>query len=246
MNMQIFDGLAVYEMKRDGPCVVFVHGAMDRAAGMIRSARCLPTWNTIRYDRRGYGRSSEDAAERGFDGQVQDLQVALPKRPCIIFGHSYGGVIAMALGSMKPPEVIAIVSYEAPRAWEPWWPQAPADDVDPGDAAEYFMRNLTGDDKWLSIPPRVREQYRRHGELMVQELRWQETRRYDASQIKVPLIVGVGSESNERAQRAARLTAAEASMGTLQKIEGLGHGAPQTHPKQIAELIKSALKSISL
>ena len=244
--MQIFDGLAVYEMKRDGPCVVFVHGAMDRAAGMIRTARCLPTWNTIRYDRRGYGRSNADAAERGFDGQVQDLQETLPKRPCIIFGHSYGGVIAMALGSMKPPEVIAIVSYEAPRAWEPWWPQAPADDVDPGDAAEYFMRNLTGDDKWLSMPPRVREQYRRHGELMVQELRWQETRRYDASQIKVPLIVGVGSESNERAQRAARLTAAEASMGTLQKIEGLGHGAPQTHPKQIAELIKSVLKQISL
>jgi pimeloyl-ACP methyl ester carboxylesterase len=81
---------------------------------------------------------------------------------------------------------------------------------------------------------------------MVQELRWQETRRYDASQIKVPLIVGVGSESNERAHMAARLTAAEASKGTLQKIEGLGHGAPQTHPKQIAHLIKSALNPINL
>ena len=127
--MQMFDGLAVYETERDGPCVVFVHGAMDRAAGMIRIARCLPTWNIIRYDRRGYGRSEADAIERGFDG---------------------------------------------------------------------------------------------------------------------PLIVGVGSESNERAHMAARLTAAEASKGTLQKIEGLGHGAPQTHPKQIAHLIKSALNPINL
>ncbi|HAN07756.1 MAG TPA: hypothetical protein DCP89_04595 [Acidimicrobiaceae bacterium] len=244
--MQMFDGLAVYETERDGPCVVFVHGAMDRAAGMIRIARCLPTWNIIRYDRRGYGRSEADAIERGFDGQIQDLKAALPDRPCVLFGHSYGGVIAMALGSMKPPEVVAIVSYEAPRAWEKWWPKAPDEETNPGDAAEYFMRNLVGNSKWLSMTPRAREQYRRQGELMVQELRWQETRRYDASQIKVPLIVGVGSESNERAHMAARLTAAEASKGTLQKIEGLGHGAPQTHPKQIAHLIKSALNPINL
>ena len=244
--MQRLDGLAVYETKRDGPCVVFVHGAMDRAAGMIRIARCLPTCNIIRYDRRGYGRSDADAAERGFDGQIQDLKVALPKRPCVLFGHSYGGVIAMALGSMKPSEVVAIVSYEAPRAWESWWPQAPDDEIDPGDAAEYFMRNLTGDRKWLSLTSRAREQYRHQGELMVQELRWQETRRYDASQIKVPLVIGVGSQSNERAQMAARLTAAEASEGTLQKIEGSDHAAPQTHPKQIAQLIKRALNSINL
>jgi pimeloyl-ACP methyl ester carboxylesterase len=41
------------------PLVVLVHGAMDRSAGMLRLSRRLDhEYRVVRYDRRGYGRST--------------------------------------------------------------------------------------------------------------------------------------------------------------------------------------------
>ena len=40
------------------------------------------------------------------------------------------------------------VSYEAPRGWEEWWPPPPSADVDPGDAAEHFVRRMVGEERW--------------------------------------------------------------------------------------------------
>jgi pimeloyl-ACP methyl ester carboxylesterase len=56
--------LAVYRSGPNDPDlqIVLVHGAIDRAAGMIRIARRLKQHEVIRYDRRGYGRSANAPA----------------------------------------------------------------------------------------------------------------------------------------------------------------------------------------
>ncbi|HCB37669.1 MAG TPA: hypothetical protein DEP66_05600, partial [Acidimicrobiaceae bacterium] len=238
--------------------MVLVHGTLDRAAGMLRVVRCLrgPAGGPeiLRYDRRGYGRSAATGPATSFDQQVDDLAAVLDGRsaaagpaavdppagrspqpsPAVVFGHSYGGVIALALAARRHPGVGAVVSYEAPRAWEAWWTPPPAPDVDPAQAAEQFYRSMVGDDVWHGLPAAARRARRAEGAAMVAELRHQHERRYDAAGIAVPVLAGVGECSGPRTRRAARLTAAEAPAGRLVVVAGAAHGAPASHPDEIA------------
>ena len=67
------DGLALtVRDEEDGPLVVLVHGAMDRASSFGRVGRRLPDVPLVRYDRRGYGRSQPGAAV-GLAGHAGDL-----------------------------------------------------------------------------------------------------------------------------------------------------------------------------
>jgi len=234
-------GLAVYRHTGEGPQIVLVHGAMDRGAGMLRVARQLRGRSIVRYDRRGYGRSVDAAPVQRFSDQVEDLRAVLGGRPSIVCGHSYGGVVALALASTGPAEVLGVVTYEAPRAWEPWWPDPPALDVEPADAAEVFLRRMIGDGAWEALPYPTREARRAEGSTMVAELREQQTQRYDPTVIRVPLVVGVGENSGERAHRAASLTVSEAPLGELHTLAGAGHGAPITHAGLLADLVLRAL-----
>ena len=232
--------LVVYRHEGEGPQIVLVHGAMDRGAGMLRVSRQLRGRQVVRYDRRGYGRSRDAPPSETFAGQVDDLAAIVHGRPSVLFGHSYGGVIAMALATTGAPEILGVVSYEAPRGWEEWWPGPPPRNVDPADAAESFLRRVIGDEGWLALPAKIRADRRAEGAAMVAELNQHQVQRYDATCIHVPLVVGVGAASGERAQRAARLTAAEATHGELPEIAGAGHGAPSTHPVEMARLIDLA------
>ena len=53
------------------PLIVLVHGAMDRSAGMLRVSRRLDEqFRVLRYDRRGYGRSTPHAGPFGMTEQI--------------------------------------------------------------------------------------------------------------------------------------------------------------------------------
>ena len=90
-----------------------VHGAVDRAAGMIRVARSIAEYPVLRYDRRGYGRSSASNYPISFEQHVEDLERVIDGVPSIIFGHSYGGSIALSAASRGRQPIRAVVSYEA-------------------------------------------------------------------------------------------------------------------------------------
>ncbi len=221
--------------------ILLVHGALDRAAGMIRVARCLRPHQVIRYDRRGYGRSAHAAPTTSFSQQVDDLNAIVGDYPTVVFGHSYGGVVALASATKGNPALRAIATFEAPRAWEEWWPAPPSSDIDPADAAEHFLRHLIGDDRWEGLPEMIRRRRRAEGTLMVEELHAQSARRYNAEMIDIPLVIGVGKRSGDHAQRAALNTAEEGKMSRLVSIAGAGHSAPTTHPQQVADLIHLAI-----
>lgn len=220
--------------------VVLVHGAMDRAAGLLRLARRMGDREVVRYDRRGYGRSSQADAANSFQDHLDDLTAVIDDRPSIVFGHSYGGVIAMAAATRALAPVVGVVSFEAPRAWEPWWSKPPDRSVDPADAAEHFLRRMIGDDLWLALPERTRAQRRSEGRSMVAELEFQTTQQYDPRLIATPLVVGVGALSGERAHRAARLTVGEGVHAELVVVQDAGHGAPMSHSAELAQMIARA------
>ncbi len=225
--------------------VVAIHGAVDRAAGMIRVCRNIDQCEVVRYDRRGYGRSGFLGVPCTFEQHVEDLEAVIGDRPTVHFGHSYGGSIALAAASRVNPLIRGIISYEAPRGWEPWWPPPPGADIDPADAAEHFVKRMIGQHRWGLLPAKTRSKLREQGGLMVHELHTQEIQQYRIEDITVPLILGVGELSGPHAHRAAALAAEEAAQSRVVEIEGARHDAPMSHSRQVVGLIGDVLKKVS-
>jgi pimeloyl-ACP methyl ester carboxylesterase len=111
----------------EGPLVALVHGSMDRSGGMLRVRRLLQaSCRVLRYDRRGYARSLGAGPPTSFDQQVGDLAGLLAGRPAVLVGHSFGGLVCLALAERRPELVRAVLAYEAPKMWAPWWPGSSA------------------------------------------------------------------------------------------------------------------------
>ena len=255
-------GLWVQEVGH-GPLVVLVHGAMDRASSMLRVRRALEgECRVSRYDRRGYAHSLELGPATSLDQQVDDLAAVVGSRVAAVAGHSLGGVICLALAERSPAQVGAVVAYEAPMMWEPWWPAGTAgatalattagrrdgDDGDPGDAAEAFMRRMLGDARWSRLPAHVRAERRAEGPTLLAELRTVHhpaPAPYRPERLTVPVVAAFGSETQPQHRRAAEELARRAPRGVLERIDGAGHGAHLTHPQAFAGLIRRSLSLAS-
>jgi pimeloyl-ACP methyl ester carboxylesterase len=237
------------------PRVVFVHGSLDRSSAFLRVVRLLPDVSTVRYDRRGYGRSLAAGVCPVFAAQVDDLAAVVDGRPSVIFGHSLGGVVALAFAARHPELAQAVVAYEAPMSWEPWWPQATAGSVamatdgTAGDAAERFMRRMIGDERWEGLPERTRAQRRAEGPALVAEMRSirpPASAPYDAAGLEVPVIAACGSDSRPHHQETARVLAATTARGELQVVDGAAHGVHLSHPPAVVELVRLAIRRAAL
>jgi len=246
----------------EGPLVVLVHGAMDRAGSMLRVRRALEgECRVMRYDRRGYGRSLGLGPAISFDQQVDDLATLVGSRVAVLVGHSLGGVICLALAERSPAQVGAVVAYEAPMMWEPWWPPGTAGatalasattgrgdggDGDPGDAAEAFMRRMLGDARWSRLPAHVRAERRAEGPTLLAELHTVHRPApapYRPERVTVPVVAAFGSETQAQHKRAAEELARRAPRGVLEMVDGADHGAHLTHPREFAGLVR---RSVSL
>src|SRR4051812_13848450 len=178
--MPVVPAVYVAESGEDQPGlpVVLVHGSMDRSGSWVRVVRELRDLHTVRYDRRGYGRSRE-LGGGAMEEHVADLFDVVAERPSVVAGHSYGAAIALVAAERRPDIVRAVVSYEGPMSWRDWWPDGSAggravEQVQSGvaaaDAAERFLRRMIGDDKWESLPARTRDERRAEGEALLIEL----------------------------------------------------------------------------
>jgi len=237
------------------PRVVLVHGSLDRSTAFLRTARLLDDLTVVRYDRRGYGKSLAAGVCATFAEQVDDLATVVDGQPSVLVGHSLGGVVALALAERHPDLVPAVVAYESPMAWQPWWPQgtagsvAVAEEGDEAEAAERFMRRMIGDDRWESLPEPTREQRRAEGPALVSELRSirpPAPAPYDPAQLTMPVIAAHGTESRPHHRETARVLAAAAPKGELVVVEGAGHGVHLSHPGSVADLVRRALARANL
>lgn len=242
--------MSTHDPGGDAATVVLVHGSLDRSAAFARVQRHLEDLRVLRYDRRGYGRSLATGPAATFDVQVDDLCAVLDGGPAVVVGHSLGGVIALALAQRAPELVRAVVAYESPRSWTPWWPTATAGSVavhadgDPADAAERFMRRMIGDERWEALPERTRAQRRAEGPALVAELRSLRDPAhppYEPTMVRVPVIAAHGTTSSAHHRRTAEELAALAPRAELVVVEGAGHGVHLTHPRELAALARRAL-----
>lgn len=244
------DGIWAQEVG-EGPLVALVHGAMDRSGGMLRVRRVLQSsCLVLRYDRRGYARSLAAGPSTSFEQQVDDLAGLLGGRPAVLAGHSFGGLICLALAQRRPEVVRSVVAYEAPEMWAPWWPgSSPGNEAmalpDPEVAAEGFLRRMIGDATWERLPAAMRAERRAEGHALLAEMRSVRPPNpppYDAAAVSVPVVAAFGTETRPHHMRAADDLARTVPRGELRVVEGADHGAHLTHPNEFADLVRRALE----
>jgi pimeloyl-ACP methyl ester carboxylesterase len=229
----------------EAPLVALVHGSMDRSSGVLKLSRRLDTdHRVVRYDRRGYGRSRPHAGPFGIEAQVEDLVAVLNGRPAVVFGHSYGGNIALALAMRRPDLVRAVAVYETPLSWLEWWPgsTAGADALatrgDPADAAERFVRRMIGDERWARLPATTRVARRREGVAMVGELTDLRDRApWDGPAVTRPVVAMYGSRGRPHHRMSTDHLAKVLPDCRVVEITGARHFGPNTHPVEVAAVI---------
>lgn len=229
----------------DSPLFVLVHGAMDRSAGMLKVSRTLDdSYRVVRYDRRGYGRSKPHRGPFTMGAHVDDLAGIIDGRRAVIFGHSYGGNVALALAERHPELVRAVAVYEVPLSWLEWWPgrNRRTSEATPGcaaDAAERFMRRMIGDHRWETLPERVHHERRSEGEAFVAELVELALRApWRADGIDAPVVVMYGQLAREHQRRGSQYLAGLLSRREAVTIPDAGHNGPFTHPDAVAAVLR--------
>ncbi len=237
------------------PLVVVVHGSMDRSAGLLRLSRRLDaSHRVLRYDRRGYGRSADVGPPWTVDANIDDLEALLctdTPEPAVLFGHSFGGNVALGLAARRPELVLAVVVYETPLSWLDWWPGNSAGAAamamdDPGDAAEAFMRRLVGDVVWERLPASKRAERRAEGAAMVAELA--DLRRiapWDATCISAPVLALHGEHAGAHHRRAMTGMADMIAGCRSVMVSGAGHAGPHTNADDVAAAMSPLLASLS-
>lgn len=244
---------------------MLVHGSMDRSVGMTRLARRLHGDHfVLRYDRRGYGRSARVGPPYGVADHVADLaglitdvfgDGATRRSAALVFGHSFGGHVALGLADRHPELVDTVAVYESPLSWLDWWPSNSAGGRalatrdatdDPADAAEAFMRRVVGDDVWERLPASTRAARRAEGRAMVEELIDLRTVvPWDPSRIGAPLLVMCGGQARTHHRDGARLLADMVDGARFEMLTGAGHSAPLTHSAELATLLRRFVSSFA-
>lgn len=244
----------------EGPAVVLVHGTMDRSSSFGRVRRALDGLRVARYDRRGYARSVDLGPPISFRQQVDDLLdvvtwAAPDGPPPVVFGHSYGGTVALAAAAESSDRLAGVVAYEAPLSWMDWWPgdsagaAAVASTDDPEDAGERFMRRMVGDDRWERLPPSTRTARRAEGPTLVAELaqlRPPNPAPFELGSIRVPVLAAHGTEGAAHHGEAARTVAAGVPGADLEVVAGSGHGVHLTHPAAVASMVRRLVAELDL
>ncbi len=228
---------------------VLVHGAMDRGAGMARLARRLSAVPTLRYDRRGYGHA------RGLEPgplalQVDDLVNLVADRRVVLFGHSFGGLVALAAAAGGRIDVAALALYEVPLPWLPWWPgwdlsdhvAAPVSDEQAAALADGFLRAVLGPEKSASLSDSRRAQRISDGHALLADVdpALRAGVPFAPDRVRTPCVAGYGSDSPARYRRAADWLAETLPAARVRRLEGADHAAPLTRAGDVAQLIYEA------
>jgi pimeloyl-ACP methyl ester carboxylesterase len=239
-------GLAVAERRVERPeaTIICIHGGLDRGGSFARIARRTDRFDLVTYDRRGY-QGSRDLGPLGFENHVSDL-IALARhehddRAIILFGHSYGGVVAFGAAIADESLARLVITYEAPL---PWIRRRNGTGqrlgADPQLEAEKFFRRIVSDSAWERLSAQQRDSRRRDGPALVSDLSSlrSPTPLFDIASLKVPAVYVYGDVLAPDFYRS--LSADLASISPLiqsREVTNAAHGAHLSIPDQLAALI---------
>lgn len=225
-------------------------------------ARHLEQYQVISYDRRGYGDSkaiNPDGSPMKLTWQIHlnDLMEIIKQAPTVVFGHSYGGTLALLAAERKCTNLLGLVTFESPFPWvERWakWPHYsldPTKDIDPewaGSEVANFMIEMIGESTWKRLPAGVKDKRISEGITMVSEMS-SLSHLYpvlDPSKIEVPLLVARSELAPPRHQEISDYLIANVAHAWFEIVPGTGHGIHLQRPERASELIKELITKAGL
>jgi pimeloyl-ACP methyl ester carboxylesterase len=117
----------VQRLGRGQSTVVFLHGlVMDNLSSLYftLAGPVARFADVVLYDLRGHGRSQRPPAGYDLDGLVADLDALLlglgVRRPVLLVGNSFGGLLALAYAATHPTRVAGMVLVDAHFAGAGW------------------------------------------------------------------------------------------------------------------------------
>ena len=100
--------------KTDGPPILFIHGWSHNLSVWDDQVPAFKTrYRVVRYDSRGFGRSTGFADESAEPHDLLVLLEALHVKRAYIVGHSRGGSVALRFAAAYPNRVAGLVLYGA-------------------------------------------------------------------------------------------------------------------------------------
>jgi pimeloyl-ACP methyl ester carboxylesterase len=240
-------GLAVAERRVENPraTIICVHGGLDRGGSFARLARRNEHFDLVAYDRRGY-QGSRGLVPLGFEYHVEDLlalvEAEVRRCPVILFGHSFGGVVALGAAARRPDLVHLVVVYETPLPWILHRPSSrpPLTDDAPAEA-ERFFRRMVSKGAWERLSEDERDSRRLDGPALLSDLggMHQGGQPFDLSQLRVPFtyLYGDGIIQDYYRSLCKELAMMNPEFGCIE-LEHAPHGAHLSNPDQLAHIIE--------
>lgn len=173
--------------------------------------------------------------------------VGLCSEPPVVVAHSFGSNPTMLAASLQPGAFAAIGLWEPPLPWVAWWPErtkaynaAVAASTDPAEDIEEIYRRLLGEAAWNRLSPETRARRRAEGPAFRVDMASELKAPFQFADVVVRALVGFGTETSNEHLYGARWLAEQLPDTRLHSIEGAGHFAPRTHPREFAGFVLSA------
>ncbi len=113
-TLNVGDATINYDVAGKGPTVVFIHGWSHNISVWDDQVPAFKSrYRVVRYDSRGFGRSTGYADESAEPQDLLLLLEALRVKRAYIVGHSRGGSVALRFASAYPSHVAGLVLYGA-------------------------------------------------------------------------------------------------------------------------------------
>jgi pimeloyl-ACP methyl ester carboxylesterase len=230
-----------------GPSLVLVHGvAADASTFRLLEQPLTRMFTVVTVDRRGRC-GSPDGETYSLEAEFADLVAVVAElpSPVTVFGHSFGGNVALG-AALAGANISRLVLYEAGRRGEVGAALHARLDRMLAEGDRYGAMRLTlleftrFPEEWiddlLDTPPW--QERLAYADTLARELRAYDEYDYgDLSQLAIPTLLLVGEESPPEEHAHAAELAARLPAATISVVPGQGHIAPVTAPQLLADLI---------
>jgi pimeloyl-ACP methyl ester carboxylesterase len=255
-TVSIDDATLYYERDGAGPAMLFVHGMCGDADVWADQADRFAAHDTcVRYDRRGYSRSSRGDAPLSVTRHADDtaaLIQTLELAPCLLVGSSSGAVIALdvacrhghlmrgvvlsepPLFSLDPDAGRSLIGELGPRVDRAMATGGPAAAVD-----AFFTLVCPG--LWSTLDEDRKDRYRANGEIGFADLRAPsiDVTQADLARVTVPALVIAGDSSHPAFGSIARGMAGALADARFVELADCGHVTYAEQPDAFAQAVRS-------
>ena len=263
-TVQTNDIETYYDVRGDGPPIVFIHGALaDHTAADLQLAAFSDDYTAIAYDLRGHGNTQQPHdTPYSIDQLADDLEAFLTaldlERP-VLCGVSMGGMIAQVYASRQPERLGGLVLADT---FTPTF-------VNRRDRFErtvllkiyrellrrvgyeralrvmtWLGRNLEGNESTSLRADRFPAMETAAAVTALRALQTFHETDIDLSEIIVPTLILYGEHEMSVVRRHVPTLAATIPGATVQEVPGAGHASPWDNPAFFNDAVREFLREI--